>query len=881
MPGLLNIGLSGIRANQLGLTTTGNNIANANVEGFSRQRLEVGTRPSQFLGSGFVGNGVDVQDITRVADQFLIDQLRVDTSRATASSLFRSNIEQVDSLLADSSTGLATTLDNFFAAVQTGVDDPANLPGRQTVLNAAESLASRFNLLYDRFTSQSSSVDTQLVSASREVTTLAQGVAALNQQIEQSLRQGNGSSPNDLIDRRDLLLKQLADKINISTTTESTGAINVFLGSGQALVVGGTANQLSTATNAGSNGLDVVLQQGTASLRISDEVTGGELGGLLGFRNEVLGQVFNELGRIAIVLGDAVNNTQQLGVDLEGNLGQSLFTEINSTAAATARVTADFNNAQPPDRELSVFIDDTARLSTSDYELNFVGPGDENYIVKRLSDDALVASGTISGGFPVSINEFDGLRIELEGGSFQQGDRFVIQPTRFASRDFDSVINRPQELAYGVPISTGSSLGNIGTGGISLGDILPNAAGTAIGVTSDGTIQPPLIIRFTSATTFDVLDNSDPNNPVALVPPLTNIPFVPGRANSLFAEDSGLTQVRSDSSGLQFASAVNGFPAETITITTTDAGSGISSPQSLAIDANTSARSAAQLLSGLEGVVARANTEVVLQVNDAGVGTNLLSLSLNGEDLTDPGLGAVPIPVTADFLRDRINDNANLQASGIFALSNGTDLTVRSTSGEDLSFAILNGDAGDTLNFTSSNGSADVGSLAVGDVATVGGVLEVDLAEGAVLESTVGRFAVAEPSALAAYRGFQAELTGIPQVGDEFFINAGTGISDNRNAFILADLQDERLASNGSASIAEVYSQLVSQLGARTNQAQISDQANSALLQQAQANRDSVSGVNLDEEAARLIQFEQAYNASAQIINVARQLFDTLLDAVG
>lgn len=128
------------------------------------------------------------------------------------------------------------------------------------------------------------------------------------------------------------------------------------------------------------------------------------------------------------------------------------------------------------------------------------------------------------------------------------------------------------------------------------------------------------------------------------------------------------------------------------------------------------------------------------------------------------------------------------------------------------------------------------------------------------------------------YRGFQFEISGNPQAGDSFYINYNTnGVSDNRNAELMAALETANTMNGGTQNFTEGYAGLVENVGVQTRQSQLDLDASQTLLDQSVAQRESVSGVNLDEEAGRLIQYQAAYNASAQVMSVAQSLFDTLL----
>jgi flagellar hook-associated protein 1 FlgK len=129
--------------------------------------------------------------------------------------------------------------------------------------------------------------------------------------------------------------------------------------------------------------------------------------------------------------------------------------------------------------------------------------------------------------------------------------------------------------------------------------------------------------------------------------------------------------------------------------------------------------------------------------------------------------------------------------------------------------------------------------------------------------------------------GYSVKIDGAPAAGDEFSTEYNTeGIGDNRNALLLTATASNKLMANGTTSITDSYSSLVADVGSGTKQAELNSLAQKRVLDQVISTRASISGVNLDEEAANLIRFQQAYQAAAQVVTVANSLFDTLLNAV-
>lgn len=888
MSSILSLGSSALQSYQQALSVTGNNIANANVEGYTRENVQFGTEGSRQIGAGYIGTGVYTSSVERMADQFMISQIRVDSSSFNQANFYHANISQVDSLLANSSTGLTVAMQSYFAALQTSSEDPTSIPARQMVISQAEGLAQRFDSLSGYLNEQNDAANKQIATITDEINTLTRGIAELNDALNKAQATPNGDLPHNLLDDRDKLLLELSELVSVKVVEQDGRDINVFFESGQPLVVGKESTDLVAQADPGDpNKTQIFMHNGAQLININDSINGGKLGGLMEYQNDALGKSLNELGLIALGIADSVNELNKLGIDLNGQFGNDIFTDINSEAMKEGRVILNANNAAPMDRELSVEIKDISQLTTSDYSLEFIGPNDFNYRIVRESDGETVQQGSLAGVFPTRLN-VDGFEIMLEGGSFQNGDQFLIQPTRTAAQNTEVIIADPMSLAFAQPIITDTNLGNLGNGAISNGKMLSvtDTQGNLLPTFSQpDNLNPPLIIKFTSPTTYDILDNSDPANPVHMDPPMKGYAFTPGVTNTVFSADMNQVSVASNTALSSAASAgnTNGSPVETLTIVTTNPDTGVPLTQTVTLAANDSARAAATKISSLQGVSARADTQASLQIND--VGAAAMGVSLNGIALTDAN---APNPLTPEYLRDQINGNASLEVLGITAVTDGNELVVRSVRGDDLSFSVTGGDAGDSLQLTQVNSQAATGTTAVtqGNTVTVGGVIMVDMADNGRLSTSIaapgGRFSNPAELPSSSYFGFQVDLSGVTQAGDEFSINFNVdGASDNRNAAAMAGLQSDKILSGGDLSFNESYSQLIEFVGAKTSQARVNEEATKTLLEQSTAQRDALSGVNLDEEASKLIQFQQAYQAAAQLITASRDTFSSLLQAVG
>ncbi|HKM37396.1 MAG TPA: flagellar hook-associated protein FlgK, partial [Thiopseudomonas sp.] len=214
MADLLNIGMSGLHAAKTNLAVTGHNITNVKTPGYTRQDTVQATRTPQFTGAGYIGSGTSITDVRRSYNEYLTTQLRSTTSLSSDVQAYKSQVEQLDGLLAGTATGINPSLQAFFSATQTAAEDPSNIPARQLVLAEAEGLARRFNNMYDNINAQNSSINKELVSSTEQINNLAKTIGGLNDAIASA--GANGSKPNDLLDARDEAVRQLSTYIGVN-----------------------------------------------------------------------------------------------------------------------------------------------------------------------------------------------------------------------------------------------------------------------------------------------------------------------------------------------------------------------------------------------------------------------------------------------------------------------------------------------------------------------------------------------------------------------------------------------------------------------------------------------------------------------------------------
>jgi flagellar hook-associated protein 1 FlgK len=891
MADLIGIGLSGLNAHQTALSVTGNNVSNTNTAGYSRQQAIFVDNQSSLTGTGYVGQGASIENITRISQSFLIEQVRSDTTVYNERNALLGQAGSIDNLLASTTTGLTPAMSNFFQSFQGAADDPTSIPQRQLLLTQSEGLTSRFQALTDRLNAQSKTIESELGAAVASINSLSQGLAELNQSIALATGAGQGSQPNDLLDTRDEVLRQLSEFVSVSTFSQGNdGQVNVFIGNGQPLVIGNTSAILGTVPSpTDASRLDITLSVTGSPQIVSDELSGGKIGGLLDFRDNDLANAINSMGRIAIVLSDTINEQHALGMDLEDSLGGLFFNDINSEVLARSRVFANSDNVPPSDQLMRINITDSSALTTDDYELKFEGPSDNDFVIIRASDNEVVLKSILPGIYPANV-EIDGFQVQFEAGTFKVGDRFTVQPTKTGAEDISLSIDRVEDIALGSPIRADASIGNTGNAQINLGTMLGvmnPVTGQEIPIFSTpGQLSPPLAIRFVTDSIYEVLDASDPANLVPLNPPINNQHYNQGLTNTLFTDDPGevlVTATGADSLSVPPPIAIpgpflNGFNAQNLSVLTRDLETGVVTAQPLAIASGEEASSIAESLRAVKGIQASAYTQVRIDnfVDDGDA--NPLALEINGEILTIP-TGSVFGP---DALAEEINNSAALQLLNIYAVSDGISLEVFASTGKDIQVVVNGlGDSVDVSKIDPYSAGAPIFSsqtVGSGQGVAVGGSIDVRLSNGLSFTTDVSSVFEQAPVGQSTYLGFQFEFQGDPEKGDSFAIAYNTGgVSDNRNALAISAMETKGTIANGVVSYGDAYSQMIEEIGTVTNRARLDTESAKALLEQSENNRQSVSGVNLDEEAGRLIQYQAAYNASAQVVSIARELFDTLL----
>ena len=458
---LLNIGMSGLAAGHSSLLTTGNNIANVDTAGYSRQQTVQSTKASGQYGNVFIGTGTTLADVRRVYNSYLDAQLQTTTSLNSDSAAYLGQVTPLDKLLSDSGTGLNGALTKFFASVQNVNAKPGDDASRQLLLSDAQALSNRFNSVSSQLNAQNANINGNLTNMADQVNKLAATVAQLNQKISEI--SSSGGMPNELLDARNETVRQLSTFTG-AQIVEREGNVDIYLGSGQPLVMGNTVNKLEVVPGKDDpNRLALQLNRGSSTIDITSIMTGGEIGGLLRYRSTVLDPAMNELGRVALVVADQMNSIQAQGIDKNGDFGSNLFNSINSAAQMAQRSIASGNNSVGSGN-FDVSIEDTGKLTINDYKVTFTSATD--YTVQRLPDNTSVGGSYSTLTTPPLV--IDGFSLKLSGGTAAAGDTFKITPTRNAAANIKTEMTDSKRLAIAAPLSASIAASGSGNGTLTI-----------------------------------------------------------------------------------------------------------------------------------------------------------------------------------------------------------------------------------------------------------------------------------------------------------------------------------------------------------------------------------------------------------------------------
>ena len=995
MTDLISIGSSSIRNSQMALSVVSNNIANVNTEGYVRQDLALQEGLPTKNGLFFLGSGAIADGIRRAYDGQIESSLRVSISDLNAQTPLIQNTERLINVFGNKNASLTSALGGFFDSLRALSVDASSEVLRNQTINDGQTLAARFNGLagqLDALDLETRQLATDKINA---FNALAEQLASINTNLAKA--SDVAKQPADLLDGRDQVLRDMAQITRISVSELANGTVSVGIGTN---ITNATVVDGQKSVPIGVSYLDGVPSKSVIQLDPYAEPTnlsgliGGELGGVLAFRDQMLGPAMTQLDDIASTFISEINAAHAKGMDLTEKAGQPLFT-------SQPDFSVDYSMAKG-NSTVSVAVSEKSSANLRPLTMTY-----DQQNSRWVVEDTLSGARTTSFGSPAQI-AVNGLSITI-GGSATVGDVIKVAGELRPARTIAMAISDPKALAAGDLFRVSQSVANTGdaTAAIRLIDSAA-ASGTipaldtllvnnvnndaAVSVSTSYSLAKMILPAGTAELELSMSKgvNSDAQLQVFTRDGrhLFGSALTSAQRGVMLSEQNGF--VAGSTYSDTYLNGATAYRGETwsmgshakAVITTGDDGSAVVTAEALlngkalpaltntgattmtvvaagALKLDGSALPALELAAGasltssavvnwLNGAIssaglplnATADNEIRIPVNE--ISTASSSLTLNGVSIHS----ATAIQSTTELVNN-INAQssttrveARLDFDGALILSNAQGYegqTISLGTGSTV-FSNLSGDIQAGINITATRSSGDTSERSIAltlsetgsatDLAKLGfattlqapkalsedlvvfttgslgntaalsasytkaatdplqlrtSTLEVTFTSDSVYQirdtqdATVLAQRTYVPGQPIAYQNLQVALTGTPKSGDVFTIdNNRDGFGSNDNLLRLIEVESAKVLGNDE-TLHDAYLGLLNQAGSTARQAQVTQEALQVVYEQANEARDQVAGVNLDEEAANLIRFQQSYQASARLLQTANQLFDAIL----
>ena len=458
---ILNLGKNALTQNQVALQTIAHNIANAGVEGYSRQEAVSANTPPTQHNFGFLGTGVRVETIRQAADRFLNGQIVNIKAEFEAFRARSEAMKLAETFLNEgaSGTGISSALVRFFATAEALAARPEGSPERTDFLNAASNLAQVFNTTARSLQELQVQADRDIVRSVAEVNDLVGRMADLNSRIQ--VAEAGGNSANDLRDERQRVLERMSELVGVSAIEDQEGSFLVIAGRSFPIVQKGDGAKLKTVDNPDNvvgTIPPVALKQvyfeslGGELTDITDRISIGQIGGLLQFRDGTIGSLLDDLNSLAATITNEVNIIHRQGFGLDGSTNLDLFNPLKISvdpSSANSRDQASNNPMAQAVLSDSRIFDPTV-ITGAKYTIQFTSSTSFNVIDAEtglkldatkvsvnggpFGSDSSVVDFTYS-GTQVSV-EFEGLRVTIQNfaGAPQKDDSFTVSVRKDVAR---------------------------------------------------------------------------------------------------------------------------------------------------------------------------------------------------------------------------------------------------------------------------------------------------------------------------------------------------------------------------------------------------------------------------------------------------------------
>ncbi len=443
--GILNTAKLGLLSQQLAIEVTGQNIANVQTEGYSRQEVKFEATTPRSFSLGQLGTGVRVAGIERSHDEFLFSQILSEGDTLGRFQVRKDVFDQLEILLSENNgQSLNLTLSSFFSAIQDVSGNPTGLPERSSMLAEAQNLASVFNNLGESLFQIQRNLDATISVEVAKINSLTEEIAALNQAIHAN--EPTTFSANDLRDKRDQKIKELSELIDLNFVDEQDGQISITLNDGTPLVLQSTAFTLDTSINGNNKSfLDIVVLDGAGnSTNITSSITGGTLKGYLDMRDTEVEDLRDKLDRLAAGFVQEFNKIHQQGFGIDGSTGNNFFSALTTTVLINTNNTGSAT--------LTATNGDPSNISVDKYEITITGSN--SFSLTNLTTGA--SSGTFTFTSGSTFNLANGFAVTISGTP-AVGDKFKLSVSESASRNFSvasGVLSNSSKISAGLNSST-------------------------------------------------------------------------------------------------------------------------------------------------------------------------------------------------------------------------------------------------------------------------------------------------------------------------------------------------------------------------------------------------------------------------------------------
>ncbi len=825
--GLLNalsIAKSGLFTNQYLINIHGQNIASANNADYTKKNTTLeATTPISNISPGAIGTGVKITDISRVIDQFLEVQINKNNSDVGNWDIVDKYLQQVESIFNNTETGsLNDSFNDFWNAWLDLSNNPSDSATRMALLEKSETLNDFIHNGYSQLRSIESTVETEIKGTVDQVNTIIKNIADLNQSISSSEIGGNNA--NDLRDSRDKLVKELSTIIDISYVEEENNQFNIFLNNGTSLVAGIFYNELAAKGDAQTGNLSSIFWTNGKGdeINITDTIRNGELKGLLYTRDELLSDYKERLNNLANSLIQEVNQIHSQGVGLN-TFSQVLGTVRAENSDIPFEYSGIASDVTKGNLKLIVFDPQGNPASvtniTIDDNINSLSEFSDEINNKNIAN---ISSAVVDNKLQITAdnNYTFGFADDETGILSALGINTFFQGKNYElTNNIDIVATDTASRLYSVSSYDSDKLKGdnytLTTDGTTVSGITNNSTGDSVDFTIE-TINSKKVVLF-DGIRVDLDDFT---------------------ANTVTIENAT-------------SSSVNDYENMTDHVFRIDFNSGTANISVFDITDNITLSSSDY----------DTTTYTVGGTNYTSVDITKFGVTATIKDGSYGVLQITPEKTAANYIQNNITDTDYINAGKI------------QTPHFDDSGASVKIDYIDDMN------SADIGNLTNKSYTIIpdgAGHYTITDQDGNSITPD------AEASNSVKFDGVTIIFEHNTVSGDKYVVTSGQVIkseSDNRNALDIASLKDTETLSDDTVSMSDYLGNFMTKIGYDRSNALGRIEAVNITKQSLSDQRDSVSGVSLDEEMTKLIQIQHAYTATSKLLTVVDSLIKTLLQS--